>query len=186
MAVAISLRILSSSIASLRRSFSCLSLSMSVFRDMASPEAARSWVNSRDSIATAPGICKHGKGPHISAGPYSRPEGQVNQYGNVPFLLYGGSPGLPGGSIRITGDEPPSAYTPRSSQKTENGYVSLLDEKMKIVTIGKMSESLVECVIDNVEENAYRKAAQNVSKLTGQTISHEGARNVIQAVGEII
>jgi hypothetical protein len=47
-----------------------------------------------------------------------------------------------------------------------------------------MSDLLAEKIAETSCELSYRKTAQTVSELTGQTISHTGAWNVVQAIGE--
>ena len=59
----------------------------------------------------------------------------------------------------------------------------LLDEMLKIDTIGKMSMLLAQKVVENASLVSYRNAAKNVTELTGQSISHGGAWNIVQALG---
>jgi hypothetical protein len=71
----------------------------------------------------------------------------------------------------------------------ENGemkFVYLLDEYLKLETIGFMSTNLVEKVIENATNVSYRKSAKNVTEMTGQNISHTAAWNVTQEFGERI
>jgi hypothetical protein len=71
--------------------------------------------------------------------------------------------------------------------KGENGtknYVYLLDEALGFNTIGFVSDMLAERIAETSCEMSYRETAQAVSKLTGQMISHTGAWNVVQALGE--
>lgn len=63
-------------------------------------------------------------------------------------------------------------------------HIYLLDEALELETIGNILPNLVEKITDHVCEISYREAAKAVSGLTGQTISHQGVRNVVQAVGE--
>lgn len=65
-------------------------------------------------------------------------------------------------------------------------YVYLLDELLNMDTIGKMSGMLVEKVLENASEKSYRKSAENVSSLTGQSISHGAAWGLVQKFGEKI
>lgn len=65
-------------------------------------------------------------------------------------------------------------------------YVYLLDKYLNLETIGKMSTNLVEKTIENTTLCSYRKAANNVTELTGQSISHSGAWNLVQKVGKRI
>jgi hypothetical protein len=59
----------------------------------------------------------------------------------------------------------------------------LLDEYLKLETIGFMSPNLVEKVAENACEVSYRKAAGNVTEMTGQSISHTAVWNVVQELG---
>jgi hypothetical protein len=61
--------------------------------------------------------------------------------------------------------------------------VYLLDEAMGKVGSGFMSGLLSEQISEAVCAGSYRWAAQSVSEMTGQTISHQAAWNVIQALG---
>ena len=63
------------------------------------------------------------------------------------------------------------------------GYVYLLDEAMEIGGSGHFSERLRDMIVRSCCEGAYRSAAQAVSEMTGQTISHTAAWNVVQALG---
>jgi len=72
------------------------------------------------------------------------------------------------------------------NEEGQKGYICLLDKHLKLETIGLMSPNLVEKTIENVTNASYRKAAENVTKLTGQTISHTAAWNLTQEVGNRI
>jgi hypothetical protein len=63
-------------------------------------------------------------------------------------------------------------------------FVYLLDEYLGMGTIGKMSGLLVEKVLENVTLSSYRNSAENVRSVTGQSISHGGAWNIVQKLGE--
>jgi hypothetical protein len=65
-------------------------------------------------------------------------------------------------------------------------YVYLLDEAMGIGGTGFFSELLSEMIAKAVCEGSYRSAAQSVSELTGQSISHTAAWNVVQQMGKRI
>ena len=65
-------------------------------------------------------------------------------------------------------------------------FIYLLDEYLNFETIGKMSSNLVEKMIENITLCSYRKAAKNVTELTGQSISHGAAWNLAQTVGKRI
>lgn len=63
-------------------------------------------------------------------------------------------------------------------------FVYLLDEQLGFDTIGLISTNLAEKVVENASITSFRNAAKNVSELTGQSISHGGVWNVVQALGE--
>ena len=63
-------------------------------------------------------------------------------------------------------------------------FVYLLDEYLNFETIGLISTNLAEKIVENATTTSYRKTAKNVSELTGQTISHSGAWNIIQKLGK--
>jgi len=72
-------------------------------------------------------------------------------------------------------------------QKTDEGtkcYVYLLDEAMGIKGSGFFSGLMSEIISKASCEGTYREAARSVSELTGQTISHTAAWNVVQDLGE--
>ena len=71
--------------------------------------------------------------------------------------------------------------------KREDGLeesVFLLDEQLKIASIGLISENMAEQLVAGITEMSYRECAQKVTEMTGQTISAMGVWNVIQALGE--
>jgi len=83
---------------------------------------------------------------------------------------------------KINNDEDSDEIKDEGTEK----HVFLLDQELKIETIGKVSLNFAEKMIDTACEKSYRASAKNIYKLTGQTISHEGVRNVILKVGEKI
>jgi len=64
------------------------------------------------------------------------------------------------------------------------GHAYLLDEAMGISCRGQLSELLCDKIVQTSCEGAYRDAARAVSEMTGQTISHTTAWNVVQAIGK--
>ena len=71
--------------------------------------------------------------------------------------------------------------------KTEDGKtasVFLLDKELGMDTIGLISTNLAEKILEAATDVPFRKAASHVSRTTGQNISHAGAWNVVQALGE--
>jgi hypothetical protein len=63
-------------------------------------------------------------------------------------------------------------------------YVYLLDEALGNLGSGHFSELLSDYIVEACCEGSYRHAARTVSELTGQTISHTAAWNVVQEIGE--
>lgn len=63
-------------------------------------------------------------------------------------------------------------------------YVFLLDKELGFDTIGNISPNLAEKIAGQICDVSFRGAAAAVSELTGQSISHQGAWNVVQTVGE--
>jgi len=72
------------------------------------------------------------------------------------------------------------------NEEGKKSFVYLLDEYLKMETIGFMSTNLVEKMVENASNVSYRKAAQNITELTGQDISHAAVWNVVQELGERI
>lgn len=62
-------------------------------------------------------------------------------------------------------------------------YCFLLDERMNINKQGLFSSSIAERIIMQCIDQPYRKAADTISELTGQNISHVGAWKLVQQVG---
>lgn len=63
-------------------------------------------------------------------------------------------------------------------------YVYLLDEAIGIKGSGFFSGLMTEYIVKVSCESSYRNAAETVTKLTGQRISHTAAWNVVQTIGE--
>ena len=73
--------------------------------------------------------------------------------------------------------------------KTEEGamaFVYLLDEAMHMEKIGLISTNLAERIAMLAAEAPYRVTAETISETCGQSISHAGAWNLIQQLGERI
>ena len=65
--------------------------------------------------------------------------------------------------------------------------VYLLDEKLKLNTDGKISNNLMEKVVEVVPiTDSYRKAEIVINETTNTTLSHEKIRNIIVKIGEKI
>lgn len=63
-------------------------------------------------------------------------------------------------------------------------YVYLLDEEIGVSGSGFFSGLMSEYIVKASCESSYRNAAETVSKMTGQRISHTAAWCVVQALGE--
>jgi len=72
------------------------------------------------------------------------------------------------------------------NNKGKPEYIYLLDEAMKMDKIGLISTNLAEKIVEAVTQLSYRATANDVSSMTGQAISHGGAWNLVQALGEKI
>lgn len=71
--------------------------------------------------------------------------------------------------------------------KDEDGrtaFVYLLDEAVNMDKIGLISTNLAEKIIYCVTENSYRTTADTITNTCGQSISHGGAWNLVQKIGE--
>ena len=66
----------------------------------------------------------------------------------------------------------------------EKAYVYLLDEALNLESFGKISSNLASMIADSASACSYRESAKKISNMTGQTISHGGAWNVVQEIGE--
>jgi len=66
------------------------------------------------------------------------------------------------------------------------GQVYLLDEAIGMSERGHFSELLRDLIVRMCCDGAYRSASRAVSEMTGQTISHTAAWNVVQAIGKRI
>lgn len=65
-------------------------------------------------------------------------------------------------------------------------YIFLLDKAMQMDKIGLISSNLAEKIAMTVTESPYRVAAETIGKICGQTISAQGAWNLMQKLGERI
>ena len=69
----------------------------------------------------------------------------------------------------------------------EKKYVFLVDEDMKIETIGKVSVNLAEKALSiAVNTPSYRKGEEEIRNTTNGTLSHEGLRELVIKTGEKI
>ena len=66
----------------------------------------------------------------------------------------------------------------------KKSHIFLLDKELGFDTIGLVSTNLAEKIVENATLVSYRNTAKNITELTGQSISHTGAWNVVQALGE--
>lgn len=63
-------------------------------------------------------------------------------------------------------------------------HVYLLNEALKMDTIGKMSMNVVEAIIGTTTKESFRHAAEELNRISKINISHQGAWNVVQKFGE--
>ena len=73
--------------------------------------------------------------------------------------------------------------------KLEDGstsYIYLLDEAIGMDRIGLISTNLAQIIAMSVTENPFRKGAELVSRISGETVSSSGAWNLLQKLGERI
>lgn len=76
-----------------------------------------------------------------------------------------------------------TVYETRGSNG-EKSHVYLLDKELGLSTFGKVTSNLAARIAECVSVCSYRETAEKISSMTGQTISHGGAWNVTQALGE--
>lgn len=69
-------------------------------------------------------------------------------------------------------------------EKGKTTTVYLLNKELGMDRIGLISTNLAEKVIEAATDVPFRKSAELVSGTTGQTISHSGVWNIVQAMGE--
>ena len=62
-------------------------------------------------------------------------------------------------------------------------HIHLLDKMIGLDTIGKISIGLIARMAEVITESSYRATAAAISFMTGQSISHTGVWNAVQAVG---
>ena len=62
--------------------------------------------------------------------------------------------------------------------------VYLLDQELGMDTIGLISTNLAEKILTMATNTPFRKTAEQIAGTTGQTISHSGVWNMVQAFGE--
>ena len=60
----------------------------------------------------------------------------------------------------------------------------LLDEAMEMEKIGLLSANLAEKIAMTAAESPYRVTAETISSTCGQSVSHGGAWNLVQRLGE--
>ena len=66
----------------------------------------------------------------------------------------------------------------------EKRYVYLLDEAMEMEKIGLLSANLAEKIAMTAAESPCRVTAETISSTCGQSVSHGGAWNLVQRLGE--
>lgn len=74
----------------------------------------------------------------------------------------------------------------KRQEEGKKEHVYLLDEAMHMDKIGLMSTNLAEKIAMTAAESAYRVTAEEISSTCGQSVSHGGAWNLVQRLGERI
>ena len=74
-------------------------------------------------------------------------------------------------------------YQDRQAQPGERRTIFLLDEFLKIAKVGAFSAGMCKLIASSVCESTYRAGSRQVSDLSGQSISPQGAWNVVQELG---
>lgn len=62
-------------------------------------------------------------------------------------------------------------------------YIYLLDDEMQMEKVGTISSNLAKKIANAAIDMSYRKAADNISQTTGQSISSHGIWNAVQSIG---
>lgn len=70
------------------------------------------------------------------------------------------------------------------SEEGKKEYIYLLDEALRMDTVGKMSLNLVESIISAASRMSYRDAAEEINRNTEADITFQSAWNVVQRFGE--
>lgn len=65
-------------------------------------------------------------------------------------------------------------------------YVYLLDEYLGLDKIGFISSTVSHLIVEGTTQTTYRSAAEDVTSLTGLSISHQACWNVTQKAGELV
>ena len=68
----------------------------------------------------------------------------------------------------------------------ENKYIFLLDENMGMNKVGLFSENMIKLIVNECINESYRKAAEDISRATAQSISSVGAWKIVQQLGQNI
>ena len=72
-------------------------------------------------------------------------------------------------------------------QKRGGGFICLLDEAMGVKAgCGKVGENLAGLIVAECADKSFRKAAESISAMTGQTVNRMGAWGVLQTFGQKI
>ena len=70
------------------------------------------------------------------------------------------------------------------SEDGKKEYVFLLDETLRMDTVGKMSLNLVESIVSATSKMSFRDAAEEINRNTEAGITFQSAWNVVQKFGE--
>lgn len=70
------------------------------------------------------------------------------------------------------------------NEEGKNCTIYLLDKELGMDNIGYCSINLIESIMSNITNLSYRKTAENLERLTGQSLSHTGIWNIVQEFGK--
>ena len=97
------------------------------------------------------------------------------------------SKGFEGTSVHtIMGNVPYKRRRYKVTEECVTKTVYLLDEKLKISSVKKVSGNVVEKIMDIVKSNTYRDTAKILEETTGVVLSFEAIRNIVLEVGKKI
>ena len=72
----------------------------------------------------------------------------------------------------------------RDTDSTEPCYVYLLDEALGISKVGLVSSEVCKLIATSICESSYRATANQITELTGLSISQQAVWNIVQSLGE--
>lgn len=72
----------------------------------------------------------------------------------------------------------------KDTEATEHCYVYLLDEALGISKVGLVSSEVCKLIATSICESSYRATANQITELTGLSISQQAVWNIVQSLGE--